>query len=434
MEEISSEKKRIFVSFLGTSNYELCRYRFGDDPASEEKKFVQSVTAERAACDENVIFCTDGAKSKHWNDGEGGTGLVTEFRQAGLPDPNSVRICDGASEEGLWEIFDTIQKEIPENASITFDVTHSFRFLPLLMTILLNYLKEIKNVELEKCYYGAYEARDRDTNIAPVFDLTPFFVLNDWARAASFLQGAGDSAPLLELVKSKNGKLWKEKKVSKEELKFSSELTKSVNTINDQIAAVRTCRGNAIKEADKSKIFPVEEIETLQKHFPAFVPLYKQLRNFYPEYVKNDERNGLLAAKWCADHGMIQQGYTILQETIITLVLDKWAGDAEKRWLINRARELKTRKGLRELINACLLHGGGDEWNKPEWTIEETKILRSGDEVIANIQADISGIRNDINHAGLEDNSAPSAKLRAKLSEFVNAAVSIFGLPRNCHD
>lgn len=413
------KKERIFVSFLGTSDYKVCRYHFDNEPASGEIKFVQTVTAEKSACEQVVIFCTKKAEETHWKD------LEAEFCTSNLPKPIRIRVCDGASEEELWSIFDAIQKEIPENATVTFDVTHSFRFLPLLMTVLLNYLKEVKKVELEKCYYGAWEARD-ERNIAPVFDLTPFFVLNDWARATSFFDEAGDCAQLYGLVKKTKGNLWK-KKDAQSDQKFADNLTKSVQKVDGLISAIRTCRGKTIKEADKSEIFSEAEVEMLKKHFPAFVPIYEQLKSSFPDYAKNDERNGLLAAKWCADHGMIQQGYTILQETMKALVFERWKEVPEKQGIL--ARIERNKKYTLELINACLSCDKIEKWNNPELTRDNVETLRNGDYEIVKLHKSLTNLRNDINHAGLLENSPDPGKLKALLSKFVEGAIEIFGLP-----
>lgn len=419
---------RIFISFLGTGNYEKCCYRFGDEKPCAKHKYIQTVTAKKANCDRVVIFCTQGATEKH------GEGLKDEFKYAGLPEPEYITICSGASEKELWSIFNTIRDAIPGKAKVTFDVTHSFRFLPLLMTILLNYLKEVKEVELEKCYYGAWEAKEGNAEsvVAPVFDLTPFFVLNDWARAASFLKEAGDSDPLYTIIKERNGRLWKEGKASQDELNFARDLRNSVNTINGQIEAIRTCRGRTIREADKRETFPEAEIERLKNLFPAFVTIYEQLKETYPKYIKNDERNGLLAAKWCADHGMIQQGYTILQETIITLVLEKWSKDPEKSAILKKAGNARPR----EIANACLSNGGNPEWDESRYgiSVDESSCILSGDESIASTHKRLTDTRNDINHAGQRENAAPPDKLQTNLSKFVEGAIKIFGLPGSCHD
>jgi len=58
----------------------------------------------------------------------------------------------------LWKIFDGINSVIDEGDDIIFDVTHSFRSLPVLTLIALNYVKFLKNVNINKIDYGAMEA------------------------------------------------------------------------------------------------------------------------------------------------------------------------------------------------------------------------------------------------------------------------------------
>jgi len=45
------------------------------------------------------------------------------------------------------EIFRTIFDEIDENDEIIFDVTHSFRYLPMLVFIVINYARVVKKMQ-----------------------------------------------------------------------------------------------------------------------------------------------------------------------------------------------------------------------------------------------------------------------------------------------
>lgn len=397
---------RIFVSFLGTGEYKKCRYVFSGTEISEEVVYIQTATAQKSACDKPLIFCTGKASKKHWE------GLAKEFSNAGLSEPQRIDIPSGASEDELWEIFDLVRKEIPENAKITFDVTHSFRFLPLLMTILLNYLKEIKNVELEKCYYGAWEARESDSN-APVFDLTPFFVLNDWTRAASFLEEAGDISQVSECIKGVNKKIHIQG--SPEEKKIMDILKTSVTRAEKLVASIQTCRKQDIYEADSQDMFP----NTTHELVPAFSPIYAKIKNTLSGYRSGSSRNGLLAAQWCAEHGMIQQGYTILQETVISLVIEKF-GYNDK---IND-------RHFRQDISGCLL-GYTKDIKAPEVKLHFYAIKQLGKKT--KFKA-IVPLRNDINHAGYNSDAAKPERLKKNLADCVNAALETFPESNGTYD
>ena len=82
-----------------------------------------------------------------------------------MPEPEKVGIPGGSSVEEFWEIFETVNEHIPEEAEIVFDVTHSFRSLPLIMSVLLNYLEVVKGTKLVGCYYGAFEVLGRAADV-----------------------------------------------------------------------------------------------------------------------------------------------------------------------------------------------------------------------------------------------------------------------------
>ena len=71
------------------------------------------------------------------------------------------------------------------NYAIDFDgehITHAFRYLPMLVLVLANYAKFLKNVTVKSLTYGNYEARE-GTN-APIVNLLPIAALQDWTTAA----------------------------------------------------------------------------------------------------------------------------------------------------------------------------------------------------------------------------------------------------------
>ena len=396
------QNRRIFISFLGTGNYEACRYRYGNEDVAEqlpEVKFVQTATVLHCSSPENpldacLIFCTDEAEEKHWAD------LRDEFIRNGLAEPTKVPIPSGQNEKELWEIFKIVSEQVPQDARIVFDVTHSFRSLPILMTILLNYLKELKNVELETCSYGAWEARKEKggISIVPVFDLTPFFELNAWARAVSLFEKTGSATEISKLVSElarKNEKM----RIVKD----------SIRKVSDFTDAVATCRGREIKEFGGNRIFP----ELDEKDFPSppFKPVYEKLKNVVADYRSGELRNGWRAVQWCIEHNLTQQGYTLLQETTVSIFEEKWK---DELCLIEKKR--------REAISSCLgWIANGGKWDPKKAgglsENERDELLKKCPENFPKEFRTLRNMRNDINHAGVSKNSPKARALSARLRE-----------------
>lgn len=409
-QDTQHQNRRIFISFLGTGNYEACRYRYGNEDVAEqlpEVKFVQTATVLHCSSPENpldacLIFCTDEAKEKHWAD------LRDEFIRNELAEPTKVPIPSGQNEKELWEIFKIVSEQVPQDARIVFDVTHSFRSLPILMTILLNYLKELKNVELETCSYGAWEARKEKggISIVPVFDLTPFFELNAWARAVSLFEKTGSATEISKLVSElarKNEKM----RIVKD----------SIRKVSDFTDAVATCRGREIKEFDGNRIFP----ELDEKDFPSppFKPVYEKLKNVVADYRSGDlRRNGWRAVQWCIEHNLTQQGYTLFQETMISIFEEKWKDRPCFKKIVSGNR--------REVVSKCL---GWDESRQGRWDPKKSFGLQENEckdlqrecpELLRRVFGLLRTNRNDINHAGFRGYARSAQTLRDDLKNILN--------------
>jgi hypothetical protein len=51
-------------------------------------------------------------------------------------------------------------------------------------------------------------------------------------------------------------------------------------------------------------------------------PLLNMIQEAISPYKMRSTMNGFFAVKWCIDHSLVQQGITMLQEAIITYILD----------------------------------------------------------------------------------------------------------------
>jgi len=71
-----------------------------------------------------------------------------------LPDSIIKEIPDGKDTDEIWEIFDIIYNALEEDDNIYIDITHSFRYLPMLLLVLLNYAKYLKNIKIKQITYG----------------------------------------------------------------------------------------------------------------------------------------------------------------------------------------------------------------------------------------------------------------------------------------
>ncbi|GIW37717.1 MAG: hypothetical protein KatS3mg074_115 [Meiothermus sp.] len=180
----------ILLSMLGTNDYKEVAYTWGDKKALSSKFFQAALAGWFPQA--NVLICvTKEARDKHEQ-------AVKQL----LPSAQLVDIPSGKKEAEYWEIFNTLEQHIPTGAELVFDVTHGFRSLPTLALLVVSFLRAAKAVQLKHVLYGAYEARTGDT--APVFDLTPFMTMLDWASATNRFLDTGYPQKLAQVALSED--------------------------------------------------------------------------------------------------------------------------------------------------------------------------------------------------------------------------------------
>ncbi len=214
---------RVYLSFLGTNDYLPCTYHF-NNKETREVRFVQEATISMncqdwSSEDRILIFTTSEAFERNWLDNghlingekQQREGLAQRLKKLNLEVPiRNVLIPEGKSEAEIWKIFEILFDNIQTNEKIVFDITHSFRSIPMLAMVVLNYGKVIKGINILGIYYGAFEVLGSlkeagkiplEDRRVPLFDLTPFDNLLDWSLAIDRFLGSGDAIPIYELAK-----------------------------------------------------------------------------------------------------------------------------------------------------------------------------------------------------------------------------------------
>ena len=175
------------LAMLGTTNYQATEYQWEGN--AHTTQFFTAALANWYPDAAVKVLATEEAKAKHW-----------EALCAQLPRAEAIDIPSGKNEDELWAMFNTVAESLPMNETVIFDVTHGFRSLPLLTLLALSFLRVAKNITLKRVFYGAWEARS-DANVSPVFDLTPFVAMLDWANATSRFTETGDARKFKTLIK-----------------------------------------------------------------------------------------------------------------------------------------------------------------------------------------------------------------------------------------
>lgn len=414
--------RKVFISFLGATNYGECSYVRGTFK-SKVTRYIQTATlnylqVEKWSKDDiALILLTDLAEKRNWEDNghkdkENNIlelpGLKSELEKMNLP--MVVKPIDhlpnGDNEQEIWTIFNRLYGELKDDDELYFDLTHGFRYLPMLVLVMGNYAKFLKQAKVKSITYGNYEGRNKDTNEALIVDLLPLTVLQDWTfAAADFIEnGNGNRLEVLtnNHVKS-NAQYTKRQKARYEEL---------ASSIKSVVEDFKNCRGvniaNFVNINNMNTIMGL--IEYINKDIVPLSPIIKKIKKDFSVFRESEEvANGFKAVDWCLNHGLIQQATTMLEETIVTYFALRHGIDIQDHIM---------RDCVNNAIYICSYKLEGDRkmWNQNARNNETliNEILH--DEKLTKILCDrfltlACGTRNDINHAGMRKKPKTSKDL-----------------------
>ena len=316
------------------------------DPASRVTIFLTSDAKKRNWID-NIATERDAEQSSKWGEdalhvGDLKKGLHSEIKENFSDDIeeklNTVAIPDGKNDTEIWQIFRALCDAIGEKDQIIFDITHSFRSIPMLAITALNYAKVTKDCTIRGIYYGAYEAgtvEDGQKQV-PIFDLTIYNEILDWAHAASTLKEYGNPKELDDIIEQR----FRNNLISDEEKAAWSNIRGHISAMCSLTETLSACRGLGADAAGKKspQQYSIQAAyQNLKKHnlSPAaeekkdsLLPLHDLLdkaEKSFDEYEFKEAQPykiGMAAAKWCIDHDMTEQAYTALEETAKTFICD----------------------------------------------------------------------------------------------------------------
>lgn len=113
----------------------------------------------------------------------------------------------GINEKELIENYDILKRienslEERYRYEISFDITHSFRSLPIYNLVILNYIKNITKyqIAIKHIYYGNVEVRSELNEKAPIVDLYDLAHILDLTNGVTEFKDTGNSVTLLNML------------------------------------------------------------------------------------------------------------------------------------------------------------------------------------------------------------------------------------------
>lgn len=328
--------KKHFIATLGVGSYGLTQYRTfeKDGDRTYETRFIQDALLQFLDfenIDRITIFVTDKAKTKNWDDTEQ-PGLESILKNH-YPKCKieCLRIPDGNSEQEIWQIFNTIFQSIDQGDELYFDVTHGFRSLPILILAILQYSKILKDTKIKGVYYGVF---DRDTEVNPAIDLTPFYELLSWTDAANSFIRYGHGEQIYELCQESDNPA----------IKPYGEIVHLTNALDASLGRTKFSPNDTVNSIHGAwSKFKQAVSQNEMNDDSVLNPLFQKIREkTEPFSSENDVQTGWAAVEWALENNMVQQGYTALKENILTFLSQYYDINSSKTAnLINRYDQFK---------------------------------------------------------------------------------------------
>lgn len=416
--------RKVLFSFLGTGEYEPCVYTYEGKQATESR-FIQTAIYELFS-EENleiVLFTTPQAKEQNWENriGQKGNELegLNNAQKRIIPDAKIklVEISSAQNEEANWQLFDKILEEIQEGDEIYFDMTHSFRSIPIISLIVLNYARFVKNATIKSLIYGLFQ----QNGPSPIVDMTNMLALLDWTNGVDQFIRTGDASLIKEITNKEVGKVQKNQNVPEEEKRNVTTLNRLASQLEKVGKSFQTCRSFHITNEIKLLEERVNEVGNISSsNLKPLQPLVNKINDKYNDFTDNETINGLLAAKWCEEHGLIQPALTLLQENVITTICRAFQlkdSDRSNRLLVSKAIRF-LQQNLPE-----------EKWilsdSEKNFVRDIVEKLQPYKKLLSSFDG-ITDYRNDINHAGANEENISPERIQSKLKKYIEDLTPFF--------
>ena len=433
--------RSVFISVLGTGLYSNCTYVGATSRTTT--RFIQEATLNEIGAsswsktDAAYILVTGKSKESNWEisdnkrfDSRTKTlldyrGLKGSIDDMHLPfETRPIDIPDGAGEREMWELFETIYGLIKDGDQLYFDLTHAFRYIPMMILTIGSYAGFLKNAHICYISYGNYEARSNSSSgnpeedEAPIINLMPLAALQDWTFAAGQFVESGNASAIQRLSKKEYAPILK---ATAGQDSSAKSLQQYIESLCCTISERNHCRGLEIINSSSANMLRERAIRLKGDFIPALYPIIDKVNHSllcglstYP-----DTKNLYAAAKWCAEKGLHQQAITILRESFVTVLCKRNGLDMkskEQREYAELAlrkkcdnQDVNTANG--EIVNTLL----SDEIFK-EFPINKFKKLRD--------------LRNDYNHCGMRDNPCSPNNMDKYLNDALSSFEVMFSLEK----
>jgi hypothetical protein len=400
------------LTFLGTANYSPTTYTLGDQ--RHTTCYCPAAVAHFYQPDTTLIVVTEAAEEKHFE--------ILADEISAFTKPVAIPIPDGHSESDLWEIFNALTEKVTEGDELIVDITNGFRSLPFLSFLAIAFLRMARQVNVRHVYYGAYDARNKETDESPIFDLTPFVTLLDWTIATDRFTRFGDASDLAAFIREgvPPGPMMRDDLQARE---IGKGLKDAAQTMEDVSLALRLTRPLETMTASEALVEKLEQATPIiTREAPPFGLLAEQVRAAYqplaqPNPLLKSHWPGNLAiqldlVEWYTNKGQVVQAMTLAREWLISALVYCF----EYESLIDHD---ECRRPVENALNNEVERHKPKPRSPLRPAADEQLRALSDHREIGKVWVKLTELRNDIAHVGMNLRPKKADKLRREAQDIL---------------
>jgi len=398
------------LSFLGFNSYRVTKYQRLDSSEVCETKYYQEALAQFYKPKQMYVFLTPTVETKcpGYGDQKESQSNWIQLQERFTEKFSDVEMIpvrnvpERNSPEDIWTIFSQVNDCIEERDRVIFDITHSFRSVPIVALLAVSYFRVVRNIEIEGLLYGAFEAQENGTT--PTFDLLPVVRLFDWLTATNQFLKTGNGQDLATLLQEAGGN--------------TEVLGKRILEISQGLQLLRPID---VMTAAAALPDDIEQAKPdLAKVVPPFGMLLNRVEQEYGKFAlaepQNYQVNGkaalqkqLFEIEWYASKGLDVQAISLAREWLPSLLCYHFDLDPMN-------------KKMREEME-ILCCGGKIGERESIYRSQYKEIQKSKRKLINNLWNDLpctlANLRNDVLHSGFRKNPKTVQEIKQTLQEVI---------------
>ncbi|MGC8667880.1 MAG: TIGR02221 family CRISPR-associated protein [Chthonomonadales bacterium] len=372
---------------------------------------------------EVCVFLTEEAEAhENWR--------KLQERLQGRTQYTSVRIPSCKSEDEMWRFFEVLAEHV-NGEEVVLDITHGFRSLPMLALLAIAFLRIAQNLRKVRILYGAFEAKDQNGRV-PVFELTGFVELLEWASAANQFLDTGDAGRIAQLLEDKHNGAYKARPRLPSD-RLPKGLKKFADALRQVSSAEATAQPQKVCAGAANVMTQLERVETEARSLaPPMALLMQRIRNQYARLALSDENQvsrealdrHLSLVETYQRRGQVTQGLLSAREWVVSVAC--WA--LETDWLDSNARD-----GIATAINKLSrkrTRADDDDQGKLQQSNEEQARLErlrglAWFEHLLRAWDKVGQVRNSLAHCGMRTDAKDPSVLQRELDDAVPLLIEL---------